>query len=550
MPENMRKVLTILSICLCFFQTSAQTWPKLYGASVHKGGYKIHEAYDNGYIVSGNFINNNMWFYMGIIMKTDINGEILWEKHIGYDEYMFALNSTLTTSDGGIIIANWTNKYDSKGDSYIMKLNACMEQEWCNIFHIPGHHHAAWDVLEMPDGNYIALLNYYSYDLVNERIWLLCLSSSGEVLWEKVYAQEHEYLDFDNESGYRLTYTSEGNILITGDCYLIDPELPIQRVIATLHVMVDSTGEELWAEPFRESDNQSFISHALRTIEQPDGIFYTCGTRSADPFYQHSVAILMKFNSNGDYLDHIIVYPSQSHSTATITNAVAYDTNHLVLTGRYRQGLVKPYIMLYKTDTLGNILHEKELYRDDNGIQHAILTSDNYVIMTSQKLTYNPLRLKIYINKVDGELNEAEFDPRQLTYDSLCPYPIVTDTIVPVCDIILGHRPPEITDTPKTQQLEVFPNPAGSYATIKLPESVSRSGHNGFMAHTTVWHHWIKDATLHVFNIHGQQIHTQHIPDGQQQLQLDVSAWPPGVYLLRVKAMNGITVDGKLMIQR
>ena len=69
------------------------------------------------------------------------------------------------------------------------------------------------------------------------------------------------------------------------------------------------------------------------------------------------------------------------------------------------------------------------------------------------------------------------------------------------------------------------------------------------MSHTTVWHHWIKDATLYVFNIHGQQIHTHKIPDGQQELQLDVSAWPPGVYLLRVKAMNGITVDGKVVVK-
>jgi hypothetical protein len=550
MQENMRKILTILSICLCTFQTSAQTWPKLYGASVHKGGYKINETYDDGYILTGNFIAQGGSAYMGFFMKTDINGEILWEKHIGEIGYRFGIVSSHHTTDGGMIISSFTTKFDSWGDSYIMKLNACMEQEWCNIFHIPGHHHAAWDVLEMPDGNFIALLNYYSYDLVNERIWLLCLSPSGEVLWEKVYAQEHDYLDFNNESGYVLTYTSEGNILITGDCLLVDPEWPASRVITTLHVMVDSTGEELWAEPFRESDEQKFLSHALRTIEYTDGIFYTCGTRSVDPFYKHSVAVLMKFSSNGDYLDHIIVYPSQNHVTATINNAVACDTNHLVLTGSYQHGFEKAHIMLYKTDTLGNILHEKELYRDDNGIKHATLTSDNYVIMTSLHYVLgNPNRWKVYINKVDGELNEAEFDPRQLTYDSLCPYPIVTDTIVPDCDIILGHRPPELTAKGKAQQLEVYPNPAGAYATIKLPESVSRHGHNGFMSHTTVWHHWIKDASLHVFNIHGQQIHTQNIPDGQQQLQLDVSAWPPGVYLLRVKAMNGIMVDGKVMVR-
>ena len=98
-------------------------------------------------------------------------------------------------------------------------------------------------------------------------------------------------------------------------------------------------------------------------------------------------------------------------------------------------------------------------------------------------------------------------------------------------------------------EILIYPIPASAYATIKLPENISRSGHNGFMAHTTVWHHWIKDATFHIFNIHGQQIHTQKIPDGQQEIQLDVSAWPPGVYLLRVKAMNGITVDGKMVVR-
>jgi hypothetical protein len=101
----------------------------------------------------------------------------------------------------------------------------------------------------------------------------------------------------------------------------------------------------------------------------------------------------------------------------------------------------------------------------------------------------------------------------------------------------------------KNSHILIYPIPASAYTIIKLPESVSRNGHNGFMAHTTVWHHWIKDATLHVFNIHGQQTHTQKIPDGQQELQLNVSAWPPGIYLLRVNAANGITVDGKVMVR-
>jgi hypothetical protein len=546
----LRIVIIAVLILIQLSDISAQVWPKLYGAAVHKGGNRILESYDKGYLIIGNFIAQGGAGYMGFVMKTDINGDILWEKHIGESGYRFPITGSYHTSDGGMITSSFTTKFDDWGDSYIMKLNACMEQEWCNIFHIPGHHHAAWDVLELPDGNYIALLNYYSYDLENERIWLLCLSPSGEVLWEKLYCQSPEK-SFNNETGAYLKLTSENNILITGDCLMQFPPNSDLWWFYTLHIMVDTAGEELWAKPYLENEDNNFSSVTRRTVEDVNGNFYTSGRLLYDPFYPQSVGGMMKINNEGDYLDWIQVYPNHPHHVSAIENIIIYDTNHFVLTGGYKNGFEMPHIMLYKTDTLGNILHEKELYRDDNGIRHAMLTSDNYVIMTSlHYILGNPNRWKVYINKVDGELNEAEFDPRQLTYDSLCPYPIVTDTIVPACDIILGHRPPELTDKQKTQQLEVFPNPAGSYATIKLPESVSRSGHNGFMAHTTVWHHWIKDATLHVFNIHGRQIHAQKIPDGQQQLQLDVSAWPPGVYLLRVKAMNGITVDGKLMIQR
>jgi hypothetical protein len=544
----MRLILTFIFTTL-FIQSHAQIWPKIYGSNIHKGGMQIYEAYDAGYLITGNFTINS-WWNMGFIMKTDINGDIHWEKHFGDSGYRFPITCSYHSSDGGMIISGYTNKFDNLGDTYLMKLNPCMEQQWCNIFHIPGHYHSGWDVIEMPDGTFIALLNMYSYDMINERIWLLCLSPDGTVLWEKLYCQSPDK-HFINEVGYRLLLTADNNILITGDCWKEYPANSNTWWLHTLHIKVDSAGEEVWVKPFGEDIFEHFSSEPNRTVECPDGSFYTCGRTETDPLYNHMVGGFMKFDAQGNDISWIRVYPNHQHHAARITNMMFFDQNHLILTGGYKWAFEQPHNMLYKTDTLGTILHEKELYRGDAGISHAMLTTDNYAIMTAHRWIGGANgRWRVYINKVDGELNEAEFDPRQLTYDSLCPYPIVTDTIVPVCDIILGHRPPELTDKEKTQQLEVFPNPASAYATIKLPESVSRSGHNGFMTHTTVWHHWIKDATLHVFNIHGQQIHTQSIPDGQQQLQLDVSAWPPGVYLLRVKAMNGITVDGKIMIQR
>jgi hypothetical protein len=512
------------------------------------GGRLIFEAYDEGYIVTGNFMNNGLHHYMGIIMKTDINGEILWEKHIGETGYRFPITGSTLTDDGGVIISSFTTKHDEWGDSYIIKLNACGEQEWCKIFHIPEHHHAAWDILEMPDGTFISLINYYGNDYTNERIWLFCLSSDGEVLWEKLYCQDPS-IDYINETGYVLTLTLENTILITGVCYLEYPTNSNTWWKHTLHIMVDANGNQLWNEPFREDYEDLFASESTRTSEDFKGNFYTCGRRYNDPVYNHVVTGLMKFDNEGNYIDWISIYPDYPHTSGVITNAVLCDTNHFVLTGGYVYQFEKPHIMLYKTDTLGNIQKAKELFRDDNAVRHASMTSDNYVIMTSSHyVSGSPGHVKLYINKVDGELNEAEFDPRQLTYDSLCPYPILTDTIVPECELIVGHRPPIPATDNAAEKLLIYPNPAFGNVTIKLPPKITQYGNNGFLSHTTVFHRWVVDASLQVFDINGKMIYSHKIPDDSETLDLDVSTWNNGLYLLKINARNGININGKLIV--
>lgn len=80
--------------------------------------------------------------------------------------------------------------------------------------------------------------------------------------------------------------------------------------------------------------------------------------------------------------------------------------------------------------------------------------------------------------------------------------------------------------------LEIFPNPADHRVILKFPDITNHS-----------------QAKLEVFNIHGRQTHTQHIPSGQQALQLNVNTWPPGMYMLRVKAANGVMLDGKVVVR-
>jgi polyhydroxybutyrate depolymerase len=88
-------------------------------------------------------------------------------------------------------------------------------------------------------------------------------------------------------------------------------------------------------------------------------------------------------------------------------------------------------------------------------------------------------------------------------------------------------------ETISSRVIHAFPNPAGNTLILDFPAFDRPVA-----------------ATLEVYNLHGQPIHSQNISDLQHQTILDVNAWPPGMYLLRVKAMNGITVNGKVMVRK
>jgi hypothetical protein len=93
----------------------------------------ISGSYDHGYLVSGrhqpNFPKYN-W-----LIKTDINGQQIWEKMIGNGMNSIVLIEMATNDLGNIFSCGTTTNYDDNGDPIVMKLNPCGEKEWCKILH-------------------------------------------------------------------------------------------------------------------------------------------------------------------------------------------------------------------------------------------------------------------------------------------------------------------------------------------------------------------------------------------------------------------------------
>jgi hypothetical protein len=91
-------------------------------------GYCVKQTADGGYIITGKIESESTGGYNLIcLIKTDVNGRILWTKEFGRNGYWSIGYSVLQTNDGGFVVigekdiyyqgqGNWSDIYLIKTD--------------------------------------------------------------------------------------------------------------------------------------------------------------------------------------------------------------------------------------------------------------------------------------------------------------------------------------------------------------------------------------------------------------------------------------------------
>lgn len=130
------------------------------------------------------------------------------------------------------------------------------------------------------------------------------------------------------------------------------------------------------------------------------------------------------------------------------------------------------------------------------------------------------------------------------TYDSLCPHPIVSDTIDPDCGLIVDIDEPFFK--PKTNQLKVFPNPGTEKITVIFPKYLVVEDNSGAIKSITTHHQW-RSTTLEVYNLKGERCMQRVIPKDVEKIELNISSWPKGMYFFRL-VYNRQTVAGEKVV--
>ncbi|MGJ5642731.1 hypothetical protein [Formosa sp. S-31] len=271
-------------------------WSKTYGGTGDDRAEDIIQNNDGSFSVLGysqsqdGDLTENAGLKDFWILNIDAKGELIWQKSIGYpgNDYGIALTAT---SDQGLLLTgvidvtasggagNTKTNRHAGGDYWAIKLNSQGDILWRHYFG-GTYTDTPYDVIETPDHNFIIAGSSDSFDvdISNNHgsydFWVVKISNSGELLWEKNFGGSQI------DEAYSLTSTSDGSIYIAGDSWSEDQDISTPKGASDIWLLkISSDGVLLWEKSFGGSQFDA-ARHIFTTQDQ--GLLITGSSRSSD----------------------------------------------------------------------------------------------------------------------------------------------------------------------------------------------------------------------------------------------------------------------------
>jgi hypothetical protein len=183
-------------------------WAKTYEVRDFEYAYSVQQTSDGGYIVAGltTHFRGNLDI---LLIRTDANGNIIWAKTYEGTDYEY-VNSVQQTSDGGYIVAGLTGSFGAgEGDIFLIKTDANGNIIWAKTYGGPDDD-SAYSVQQTSDGGYIVAGWTNSFGAGEREIFLIKTDAKGNIQWAKTYGET----DTIDRGAYSVQQTSDGGYIL------------------------------------------------------------------------------------------------------------------------------------------------------------------------------------------------------------------------------------------------------------------------------------------------------------------------------------------------
>lgn len=455
-------------------------WTKIFGSPYADNGNFVVQTSDGGYAIAG-VTNSTGGEYISLI-KTDPSGTLTWSKVYGSatSGSDASAASLLQTSDGGFILAGYTSNYGAGSDDfYLLKTDMNGNIVWTKTYG-GGMNDDAYAVAQTYDGGFIIAGTTSSFGNSMGDILLVRTDANGVVLWAKTYDSN---LTDAMESGLSVNETGDHGYIIAGS--LTSSSDGVNAVL----IRTDMNGTIQWANVFNnEADGSDMIFTSARQLA--DGGVIATGyiddfTSGYDQFF------LVRTGTAGNLL-WTKTYGSDAMDIANYVDQ-AGDGGY-ILAGLTTASPGNKYLSVVKTDTGGN-------------------TSCN-VFVSSISL------------RTDITINAQDMMPVVSTGGMAHTASVATTSggvQLNVCGFFgIGNL------TNQDNKVTAFPNPSSSNVTIQLADEVP-------------------NPVLMIYDIAGTLV-LQTTFTGEQ-IVLDRSDLPSGMYFYRVLNNNDLVGSGKIIME-
>ncbi len=531
----MGKTFILLFVLISIAGSSyAQKWQQTFGnPGIDEDVKDVMESYDKGYLLNGDYeLYDGNW-----LIKTDINGNLLWDKIFIWDESWLYWGRVAQDNEGYMVVTYQIASITLGTWPLVVKLDPCGEKLWCRVFADYDYMHGfPRDILILENGDVLVLAHFESQEQIDQ-IFLYCIDSEGNYKWKKSFASTSIHPLIGPKGSVRILPIDDYYI-IAGYCYWPYPTNPDLKKLRPLFVKINDQFEEEWILPFGVSD--SIVGEAFSLIPLNDSVIMGVGKRRfSDGVGTANNSLLMFFNENGEELGYKQI--SNDSVGPDIKKNLIYDIERINDTlflassafGEEYQG--NPFGE-FVIDTTGKI-YNKQSRPNTIGVTELIKTfDDKYVVVTN--LLEGKADWDILLYKIDGNLEQDSIYTGNFTYDSLCPFQIqsgiidVTNCLV-VTNIGENPLPVDFSKDENTVQIKAHPNPVSGYElTFKFQNTK---------------HH--QNMELKCFNVFGELVHEEKVYQNQKESKVYINRWQAGIYVAFIYSDGKVNGQTKFVVQ-